>query len=52
MQLIVHISFFPPVFVPNMKNWFGSTKFSSNEEVIAETNDYFGIFDKLFYSDT
>lgn len=36
---------------PNMKNWLGGKRFSSNEEVIAETNDYFDAFDSSYYSD-
>ncbi|EFN64908.1 Histone-lysine N-methyltransferase SETMAR, partial [Camponotus floridanus] len=34
---------------PNMKKWLAGKKFSSNEEVIAETEAYFGEFDKSYF---
>lgn len=34
---------------PNMKKWLAGKKFSSNEEVIAETEVYFGEFDKSYF---
>ncbi|KAG5322721.1 MOS1T transposase, partial [Pseudoatta argentina] len=33
---------------PNLKKWLGGKKFTSNEEVIAETEAYFAEFDKYF----
>ncbi|KAG5333411.1 SETMR methyltransferase, partial [Acromyrmex charruanus] len=35
---------------PNLKKWLGGKKFTSNEEVIAETETYFVEFDKLYFS--
>ena len=34
---------------PNMKTWLGGKKFSSNEEVIAETEAYFAEFEKSYF---
>lgn len=34
---------------PNMKKWLGGKRFTSNEEVIAETEAYFAELDKLYY---
>lgn len=34
---------------PNMKKWLGGKRFSSNEEVIAETEAYFSEFDKKYF---
>ena len=34
---------------PNMKTWLGGKKFSSNEEVIAETEAYFAEFNKSYF---
>ena len=34
---------------PNLKKWLGGRRFTSNEEVIAETNAYFAEFDKSYY---
>ena len=34
---------------PNMKTWLGSKRFSSNEEIIAVTNEYFEEFDKNYF---
>lgn len=34
---------------PNMKTWLGGKKFSSNEEVIVETEAYFEEFDKSYF---
>ena len=34
---------------PNMKIWLGSKIFSSNEEIIAATNEYFEWFDKNYF---
>ena len=34
---------------PNMKTWVGGIKFSSNEEMIAATNEYFEGFDKNYF---
>ena len=31
---------------PNMKTWLGGKRVSSNEEIIAATNEYFEMFDK------
>lgn len=36
---------------PNLKKWLGGKRFSSNEEVINETNAYFEEFDKSYFSD-
>ena len=36
-------------FVPNMKTWLGGKRFSSNEEIIAATNEYFERFDKNYF---
>ena len=33
-------------FFLNMKTWLGCKRFSSNEEIIAATNEYFECFDK------
>lgn len=34
---------------PNLKKWLAGKKFSSNEDVIAETEAYFGEFDKSYF---
>lgn len=34
---------------PNMKKWLGGKRFSSNEEVIAETDAYFSEFEKKYF---
>ena len=34
---------------PNMKTWLGGKIFSSNEEIIAATNEYFEGFDKNYF---
>ena len=34
---------------PNMKIWLGGKRFSSNEETIAATNEYFEEFDKNYF---
>ena len=34
---------------PNMKTWLGDIIFSSNEEIIAATNEYFGGYDKDYF---
>ena len=34
---------------PNMKSWLGSKRFSSNEDIIAATNEYFEGFDKNYF---
>jgi len=34
---------------PNMKKWLAGKKFSSNEEVIAATEAYFGEFEKSYF---
>lgn len=34
---------------PNLKKWLGGKRFTSNEEVIAETNAYFAEFEKSYY---
>ena len=34
---------------PNMKTWLGGKRFSSNEEIIAATNEYFEGFDKNYF---
>ena len=36
---------------PNLKKWLGGKKFTSNEEVIAETEAYFAEFDKSYFSE-
>jgi histone-lysine N-methyltransferase SETMAR len=36
---------------PNLKKWLGGKRFTSNEELITETNAYFDDFDKSYYSD-
>lgn len=36
---------------PNMKKWLAGKKFTSNSEVIAETEAYFADFDKSYYAD-
>lgn len=36
---------------PNMKKWLGGKRFTSNEEVITETEAYFEEFDKSYFSD-
>jgi len=36
---------------PNMKKWLGGKRFTSNEEVIAETEAYFAKFDKSYFLD-
>ena len=33
---------------PNMKTWLGGKRFSSNEEIIAATNEYFEGFDQNY----
>ena len=35
---------------PNMKTWLGGRRFSSNEEIIAATNEHFEGFDKNYFS--
>ena len=32
-----------------MKTWLGDNRFSSNEEIIAVTNEYFKGFDKNYF---
>ena len=34
---------------PNMKTWLGGKRFSSNEKIIAATNEYFEEFDKNYF---
>jgi len=34
---------------PNMKKWLGGKRFSSNKEVIAETEAYFKEFEKSYF---
>lgn len=34
---------------PNLKKWLGGKRFRSNEEVIAETNDYFESLEGNYY---
>ena len=34
---------------PNMKKWLGGKRFTTNEEVIAETEAYFAEFDKSYF---
>ena len=34
---------------PNMKTWLGGKRFSSNEEIITATNEYFKGFDKNYF---
>ena len=34
---------------PNMKKWLGGKRFTSNEQVIAATEAYFGKFDKTYF---
>ena len=34
---------------PNMKTWLGGKRFSSNEKIIAATNEYFEGFDKNYF---
>ena len=34
---------------PNMKTWLGGKRFSSNEVIIAATNEYFEGFDKNYF---
>ena len=34
-----------------MKTWLGGKKFSSTEEIIAATNEYFEGFDKNYFSE-
>jgi len=36
---------------PNMKKWLGGKRFTSNEEVIVETEAYFAEFDKSYFLD-
>ncbi|KAG5330265.1 MOS1T transposase, partial [Acromyrmex heyeri] len=36
---------------PNLKKWLGGKKFTSNEEIIAETEAYFAEFDKSYFSE-
>ncbi|EGI69773.1 Mariner Mos1 transposase, partial [Acromyrmex echinatior] len=36
---------------PNLKKWLGGKKFTSNEQVIAETEAYFAEFDKSYFSE-
>lgn len=35
---------------PNLKNWLGGKRFTSNEEAINETNAYFEELDKSYFS--
>ena len=35
---------------PNLKKWFGGKRFTTREQLITETETYFGL-DKLYYSD-
>jgi hypothetical protein len=34
---------------PNLKKWLGGRRFTSNEEVIAETNGYFAELEESYY---
>ena len=34
---------------PNMKTWLRGKRFSSSEEIIAATNEYFEVFDKNYF---
>jgi len=36
---------------PNLKKWFGGKKFTTREQLIAETEAYFEGLDKSYYSD-
>ncbi|KAL0860950.1 hypothetical protein ABMA27_009481 [Loxostege sticticalis] len=56
-QLLPHPPYSPDLapcdffLFPNMKKWLGGKRFSSNEEVVAETEAYFSGFDKVFFFD-
>jgi len=34
---------------PNLKKWLGGQRFTSNEEIIAQTNAYFEDFPKSYF---
>jgi len=36
---------------PNLKKWFGGKRFTTREQLIAETKAYFEKLDKSYYSD-
>ncbi|KAG5333929.1 SETMR methyltransferase, partial [Acromyrmex charruanus] len=36
---------------PNLKKWFGGKRFTTREQLIAETETYFEELDKSYYSD-
>jgi len=36
---------------PNLKKWFGGKRFTTREQLIAETEAYFEGLDKSYYSD-
>lgn len=56
-QLLPHPPYSPDLapcdffLFPNMKKWLGGKRFSSNEEVVAETEAYFSGFDKAYFFD-
>jgi len=37
---------------PNLKKWFGGKRFTTREQLIAETEAYFEVLNKLYYSDS
>ncbi|KAG5347343.1 SETMR methyltransferase, partial [Acromyrmex charruanus] len=56
-ELLLHPPYSPDLALydfflfPNLKKWLGGKKFTSNEEVIAETEAYFAEFDKSYFSE-
>ena len=50
-EILLHLPYSPDLALsdyflfPNMKTWLGGKRFSSNEEIIAVTNEYFEGFD-------
>jgi Transposase. len=56
-ELVDHPPFSPDLapsdffLFPNLKKWLAGKRFTSNEEVITETNAYFEGFPKSYYSD-
>jgi len=54
-ELLPHPAYSPdlvPYFLfPNLKKWFGGKRFTTREQLIAETKAYFEKLDKSYYSD-
>ncbi|KAH0816471.1 hypothetical protein GEV33_006320 [Tenebrio molitor] len=54
-EVVPHVPYSPDLapsdffLFPNLKKWLGGRRFTSNEEVIAETNGYFAELEESYY---